>query len=61
MIRMNKLRGLGGCLYLMGIDDALALFASIVSQAVPYAITWRIGIYIVNTLLEWVTGGSNRL
>lgn len=45
----------------MGIEDALALFGQVVQAGIPYAITWRIGIYVVNTLLEWVTGGSNRL
>lgn len=51
---------LGGCLKLT-VSDALALFAQLVEQAAPYALTWRIGIYIVNTLLDWVTGSSNRL
>lgn len=45
----------------MGLDDAISLFSEIVKAAIPYALTWRIGIYIVNTLLEWVTGGSSRL
>lgn len=51
---------LGGCLKLT-VSDALALFADLVAQGAPYALTWRIGIYIVNTLLDWVTGNSNRL
>lgn len=41
--------------------DALALFGQIVEAGVPFALTWRIGIYIVNTLIEWITGGSNQL
>lgn len=45
----------------MDIENALAVFADIVKVAAPYAITWRVGIYIVNTLLEWVTGGSSQL
>lgn len=45
----------------MGIEDTLAIFAEVVSAAVPYALTWRIGVYIVNTLIEWITGGSNTL
>lgn len=45
----------------MEISDALALFGQIVEAGVPYALTWRIGIYIVNTLIEWVTGGSATL
>lgn len=45
----------------MGIEDCIALFAEIVKAGAPYALTWRIGIYIVNTLIEWVTGGSNKL
>lgn len=61
MIHMSRLKELGGILIQMGIDDALALFGDIVRAGVPYALTWRIGIYIVNTLIDWVTGGSNRL
>lgn len=61
MILWNKFKGLGGCLLQMDLNDAIALFAQIVEAGVPYALTWRIGIYIVNTLIEWVTGGSNQL
>lgn len=43
------------------ISDALNLFTDLVRAGVPYALTWRIGIYIVNTLIDWVTGGSNKL
>lgn len=45
----------------MEIKDALDVFGEIVKAGVPYALVWRIGIYIVNTLIEWVTGGSNTL
>lgn len=45
----------------MELSDCIELFADIVRAGVPYAITWRIGIYIVNTLIEWVTGGSDKL
>lgn len=40
---------------------AIELFAKIVEVGIPYAITWRIGIWIVNTLLDWVTGTHDRL
>lgn len=43
------------------MSDVIAVFGKVVEAAVPYALTWRIGIYIVNTLIEWVTGGSNKL
>lgn len=45
----------------MDIDKCIELFSEIVRVGAPYAITWRVGIYIVNTLIEWVTGGSNQL
>lgn len=60
MILMSRYLVLGGCLKLI-ISDALALFADLVRESAPYALTWRIGIYVVNTMLDWVTGGSNRL
>lgn len=40
---------------------ALELFAEVVKQGIPYAITWRIGMWIVNTLLDWVTGTNDRI
>lgn len=61
MIHMNRYQELGGCSCQMGMGDVLAIFAELVKAAAPYALTWRIGIYIVNTLIEWVTGGSNQL
>lgn len=60
MTHMSRYSVLGGCLKLT-VSDALALFADLVAQGAPYALTWRVGIYIVNTLLDWVTGNSNRL
>lgn len=45
----------------MGMSDVIAVFAELVRAGAPYVLTWRIGIYIVNTLIEWVTGGSNQL
>lgn len=59
MIHMSRYLELGG--FLMSINDALGLFGQIVEAGIPYVITWRIGIYVVNTLVEWVTGGSNQL
>lgn len=45
----------------MEISDVIELFADVVRAGIPYVITWRVGIYIVNTLVEWVTGGSNQI
>lgn len=42
-------------------SSALELFAEVVSAGIPYAITWRVGTWIVNTLLDWVTGTNDRL
>lgn len=42
-------------------SKALELFAMVVTAGIPYAITWRIGMWIVNTLLDWVTGTSDRI
>lgn len=39
----------------------IELFAKIVEEGIPYALTWRVGIWIVNTLLDWVTGTHDRL
>lgn len=43
------------------IDNAFETFILVVQAAVPYALVWRIGIWIVNTLIDWVTGGSDKL
>lgn len=43
------------------MDNVIDSFKLVVEYGAPYAITWRIGIYIVNTLIRWVTGGSNEL
>lgn len=42
-------------------QNAIDTFALVVQSGIPYAITWRIGTYIVNTLLNWVTGGKSEL
>lgn len=43
------------------LQNAIDTFALVVQAGVPYAIVWRIGTYIVNTLLDWVTGRGDRL
>jgi hypothetical protein len=40
---------------------ALELFTELVKAAAPYAITWRVGMWVVNTLLDWVTGYADRI
>lgn len=40
---------------------ALELFEQVVRAGIPYAITWRVGTWIVNTLLDWVTGTNDRI
>lgn len=35
---------------------ALELFNQVVSASVPYAITWIVGQWVVNTVITWVTG-----
>lgn len=42
-------------------SEALELFTMVVVAGIPYAITWRVGMWIVNTLLDWVTGTSDRI
>lgn len=42
-------------------SDAISLFAEVVKAGIPYALTWRIGLWIVNTLLDWVTGSNDRI
>lgn len=42
-------------------SGALELFEMVVAAGVPYALTWRIGMWIVNTLLDWVTGSNDRI
>lgn len=42
-------------------SEALQLFSLVCTAAVPYAITWRIGVWIINTMLDFVTGRSDRL
>lgn len=43
------------------MNEAIQVFLDVVEAAVPYALTWRIGTYIVNTLLDWVTGRSDKI
>lgn len=43
------------------MDKTLELFLYVVEAAVPYALTWRVGCYIVNTLLDFMTGRSDKL
>lgn len=35
---------------------AFDLFSAVVSASVPYAITWIVGTWVVNTVITWVTG-----
>lgn len=35
---------------------ALNLFEQVVSSSVPYAVTWIVGTWVVNTVITWVTG-----
>lgn len=36
--------------------SALNLFEMVVRESVPYAITWIVGTWVVNTMITWVTG-----
>lgn len=35
---------------------ALKLFEMVVQASVPYAVTWIVGTWVVNTTITWVTG-----
>lgn len=35
---------------------ALELFEEVVRLSAPYAVTWVIGTWVVNTIITWVTG-----
>lgn len=35
---------------------ALELFGEVVRLSAPYAVTWIIGTWVVNTVITWVTG-----
>lgn len=35
---------------------ALELFAEVVRLSAPYAVTWIVGTWVVNTVITWVTG-----
>ena len=41
------------------IEDFVAAFVELVRYSVPFVIVWRIGIFIVNVLLDAMTGGHN--
>lgn len=41
------------------LDNFVNSFVEFVSVCTPYVIVWRIGIYIVNFLLDCMTGGNN--
>lgn len=43
------------------MQQVIDTFALVAEYGAPYALTWAIGTYIVNTLIEWVTGGRNKL
>lgn len=42
-------------------NSALELFYNVAVAAIPYAVTWRIGTLVVNLMLDFVTGRSDRL
>ncbi len=35
---------------------AFDLFYEVVMASVPFAVTWTVGTWVVNTILRWVTG-----
>lgn len=35
---------------------AFELFSEVVRETAPFAITWIIGTWVVNTVITWVTG-----
>lgn len=35
---------------------ALELFEEVVRLSAPYAVTWIVGTWVVNTVITWVTG-----
>lgn len=41
------------------MDSFVNAFVEFVSACTPYVIVWRIGIYIVNVLLDCITGGKS--
>lgn len=40
---------------------AFELFSEVVSASAPYAITWIVGTWVVNTVITWVTGRGYEL
>ncbi len=41
--------------------SAFELFREVVQASIPYALTWVVGTWVVNTVLNWVTGRSYSL
>lgn len=41
--------------------SALELFGQVVAAGIPYAVTWRVGMWVINTMLDWVTGTNDRI
>lgn len=37
---------------------AFELFREVVKASAPYAVTWVVGTWVVNTTINWVTGRS---
>lgn len=35
---------------------AFELFCEVARASAPYAITWTVGTWVVNTVINWVTG-----
>lgn len=42
-------------------SNSFELFAQVVAAGIPYAVTWRVGMWVVNTVLDWVTGTNDRI
>lgn len=36
--------------------SALALFGEVVKMSAPFAVTWIVGTWVINTTITWVTG-----
>lgn len=42
------------------MDDFVSAFVNLVQWLTPYALVWRIGLYIVSVLLDCICGGRGR-
>lgn len=42
------------------MDSFIDSFVSLVQFVTPYALVWRIGLYIVSVLLDCICGGRGR-